>query len=75
MAQPAFWRTLFRTKPIEAYQKESQQSGLKRALGRWSLVSLGIGAIIGGGIFTLTGVAAKNYAGPALALSFVIAGV
>jgi APA family basic amino acid/polyamine antiporter len=37
-------------------------------------VSLGIGAIIGGGIFTLTGVAAKNYAGPALAISFVIAG-
>jgi len=74
MAQPDFWRTLFRTKPVEAYQKESQQSGLKRALGRWSLVSLGIGAIIGGGIFTLTGVAAKNYAGPALALSFVIAG-
>ncbi|GIV25293.1 MAG: hypothetical protein KatS3mg026_0985 [Bacteroidia bacterium] len=55
MVQPDFWRTLFRTKAVEAYQKESQQSGLKRALGRWSLVSLGIGAIIGGGIFTLTG--------------------
>jgi len=74
MAQTDFWKSLFRTKPIELYQKESQESGLRRALGRWALVSLGIGAIIGGGIFTLTGVAAKNYAGPALAISFVIAG-
>ncbi len=69
-----FWTNIFRTKPIETYQRESQESGLRRALGRWALVSLGIGAIIGGGIFTLTGVAAKNYAGPALAISFVIAG-
>jgi APA family basic amino acid/polyamine antiporter len=74
MAENTFWKSLFRTKAIEAYQRESQESGLRRALGRWALVSLGIGAIIGGGIFTLTGVAAKNYAGPALALSFVIAG-
>ncbi|MCX8113274.1 MAG: amino acid permease [Bacteroidia bacterium] len=74
MLQSTFWRSLFRTKPVEAYQNEAQQPTLRRALGRWSLVSLGIGAIIGGGIFTLTGVAAKLYAGPALALSFVIAG-
>ncbi|MCS6895763.1 MAG: amino acid permease [Bacteroidia bacterium] len=74
MANPTFWRSLFRTKPVEAYQKEAQQTTLRRALGRWSLVSMGIGAIIGGGIFTLTGVAAKLYAGPALAISFVIAG-
>lgn len=66
---------MFRTKSIEAYQAQVAESGLRRALGRWALVSLGIGAIIGGGIFTLTGVAAKNYAGPALALSFVLAGV
>ncbi|MEN3040990.1 MAG: amino acid permease [Bacteroidia bacterium] len=75
MANPTFWRSLFRTKSVEAYQKEAQQTTLRRALGRWSLVSMGIGAIIGGGIFTLTGVAAKLYAGPALALSFVIAGI
>ncbi len=74
MAQTNFWKSLFRTKAIEAYQAQAEQSGLRRALGRWALVSLGIGAIIGGGIFTLTGVAAKNYAGPALALSFVLAG-
>ncbi|MCS7161747.1 MAG: amino acid permease [Bacteroidia bacterium] len=69
-----FFYSLFRKKSIEAYQQEANRSGLRRALGRWALVSLGIGAIIGGGIFTLTGVAAKNYAGPALAISFVIAG-
>ncbi len=75
MAMDEFLKSLFRVKSIERYQKESQESGLQRALGRWALVSLGIGAIIGGGIFTLTGVAAKNYAGPALAVSFLIAGV
>ncbi|MCS6790189.1 MAG: amino acid permease, partial [Bacteroidia bacterium] len=72
--ESVFWKSLFRTKPVEAYQQEAQKSALRRALGRWSLVSLGIGAIIGGGIFTLTGIAAKLYAGPALAISFVIAG-
>jgi hypothetical protein len=43
-------------------------------LGRWALTSLGIGAVIGGGIFTLTGIAAHDWAGPALALAFVLAG-
>jgi APA family basic amino acid/polyamine antiporter len=52
-----------------------KKSELKRVLTKWGLTSLGIGAIIGGGIFTLTGIAAHDYAGPALALSFVIAGV
>lgn len=52
-----------------------KKSELKRVLTRWGLTSLGIGAIIGGGIFTLTGIAAHDHAGPALALSFVIAGV
>jgi APA family basic amino acid/polyamine antiporter len=48
---------------------------MKRALGAMDLVLLGIGAIIGTGIFVLTGIAAANHAGPALALSFVIAAV
>ena len=52
-----------------------KKSDLKRVLTKWGLTSLGIGAIIGGGIFTLTGIAAHNFAGPALALSFVIAGI
>lgn len=52
-----------------------KKNDLKRVLTKWGLTSLGIGAIIGGGIFTLTGIAAHDYAGPALALSFVIAGI
>jgi APA family basic amino acid/polyamine antiporter len=68
-------RQLFRKKPIEAYQEDIQTSQLKRTLGKWELTAIGIGAVIGGGIFVLTGVAANEYAGPALALSFVLAGV
>ncbi len=49
--------------------------GLKRTLGPWGLIALGIGAVIGSGIFVITGVAAADYAGPAIILSFVIAAV
>jgi len=65
----------WRKKPISAYQAEMKKSELNRVLGRWGLTSLGIGAIIGGGIFTLTGIAAHDHAGPALALAFIIAGI
>ena len=67
--------SIWRKKPISAYHADANKSDLKRVLTRWGLTSLGIGAIIGGGIFTLTGIAANEYAGPALALAFVIAGV
>jgi len=67
--------SLFRKKPVSAYEADVKKSELKRVLTKWGLTSLGIGAIIGGGIFTLTGIAAHNFAGPALALSFVIAGI
>ncbi len=65
---------LFRTKPIDQLLQEAgdKEHGFKRALGGTSLVLLGIGAIIGTGIFVLTGTVAANYAGPALMLSFVI---
>src|SRR5690349_949011 len=46
---------------------------LKRTLGPWGLTALGIGAVIGGGIFVITGQAAAEHAGPAIILSFVIA--
>jgi APA family basic amino acid/polyamine antiporter len=49
--------------------------GLKRSLGAFSLTMLGIGAIIGAGIFTLTGEAAARYAGPAIVYSFILGGV
>jgi basic amino acid/polyamine antiporter, APA family len=67
--------SIWRTKPVAAFEADMKKSELKRVLTRWGLTSLGIGAIIGGGIFTLTGIAAHDYAGPALALSFVIAGI
>lgn len=67
--------SVWRVKPVSAFEADMKKSDLKRVLTKWGLTSLGIGAIIGGGIFTLTGIAAHDYAGPALALSFVIAGV
>ena len=67
--------SIWRKKPIDAYNADASKSELNRVLSRWGLTSLGIGAIIGGGIFTLTGIAAHDHAGPALALSFVIAGI
>src|SRR5215470_1473837 len=69
---------LFATKSLEAVLDEARQEGehtLKRALGPLNLITLGIGAIIGAGIFVLTGQAAAQYAGPAIVLSFVLAGV
>ena len=56
-------------------EASDEHSGLKRTLTRWNLVLLGVGAIIGAGIFVLTGQAAASYAGPAVILSFVIAGI
>jgi len=61
---------LFRTKPIDP----NANTGLKRCLTAWDLVLLGIGCIIGTGIFVLTGVAAAEHAGPGIVLSFVISG-
>src|SRR6478672_10814373 len=66
---------LFRKKPLEAYDDDIKSSQLNRSLGKWELTAIGIGAVIGGGIFVLTGVAANQYAGPALALSFILAGI
>lgn len=66
---------LWQRKPVEHFEIEMKESKLKRVLGRWGLTSLGVGAIIGAGIFVMTGVGAKEYAGPALALSFIVAGI
>jgi len=64
--------SLFRTKPINA--DAYCDTGLKRCLNAVDLTLLGIGAIIGAGIFVLTGVAAATKAGPAIVLSYVVAG-
>lgn len=67
---------LLRKKSINELILESQQkSGLKKSLGALDLTALGIGAIIGTGIFVLTGIASAQYAGPALVLSFVLSGI
>jgi len=67
--------SIWRTKPLRALFAESERSGLTKTLGPFDLVALGIGAIIGTGIFVLTGVAAAQYAGPGLVFSFVLAGI
>jgi len=65
---------LLRQKRIEDLQEEATaDSGFKRALGSIDLTAIGIGAIIGAGIFVLTGQAAAKYAGPAIVISFVLA--
>lgn len=66
-------KQLFRTRTMT--HEQYADSGLKRCLSAFDLTLLGIGAIIGTGIFVLTGIAAANQAGPAVVLSFVIAGV
>ena len=67
---------LFRRKPIEKLLAEAEgDTGLKRALNAKNLITLGIGAIIGTGIFVLTGTAAANHAGPAIVLSFILSGL
>src|SRR5581483_1474251 len=60
---------------IAAEASETGEHSLKRALGPLNLIALGIGAIIGAGIFVLTGQAAAEHAGPSIVLSFVLAGV
>ena len=73
------WRSsLTTTKSIETLTAEAAGShghGLKRVLGPWRLIMLGIGDIIGAGIFVLTGLAAAQYAGPGILVSFVMAAV
>jgi APA family basic amino acid/polyamine antiporter len=66
--------SLLAKKPLQSAMSEAKSDQLKRALGPWSLVALGIGAVIGAGIFVATGEAAKNKAGPALMFSYVLAG-
>lgn len=70
-------RSLFSLKPIEKLMKESTDTGhgLKRTLGPVNLVMLGIGCIVGAGIFVLTGQAAAMYAGPAIVISFIFSGI
>jgi len=66
---------LFIKKSVDQIQREASSHHLKRVLGPVNLVFLGIGCIIGAGIYVMTGNAAANFAGPAVLLSFIIAGI
>ncbi len=69
---------LLATKSLDVLMKESQETGehsLRRALGPINLLTLGIGAVIGAGIFVITGQAAAQFAGPAILFSFILAGI
>lgn len=71
------YQRLFKKKDIATVLSESagDKNGLKRSLTATNLVALGIGAIVGTGIFVITGTAAANYAGPALTISFIISAI
>ncbi|MGC5013479.1 amino acid permease [Streptosporangium sp. DT93] len=68
---------VFRRKPIEEIDETEggREGGLTRVLGLWQLTAIGVGGIIGAGIFTLAGTVANGVAGPAVVVSFLIAGV
>ena len=66
-------KQIFQKKPIAKLMQESKQKTLARTLGALDLTMLGIGAIVGTGIFVLTGVVAAKHSGPAIILSFAIA--
>ncbi len=69
---------IFTTKPLDTILAESRETGehsLRRALGPTQLIAIGIGSIIGTGIFVLTGPATANHAGPAVILSFILAAI
>lgn len=71
----SFAKSLFRTKSIESILEGARKNSLKKTLGALDLVLLGIGCTIGTGIFVLTGVAAAEYAGPAISISYALAGL
>lgn len=66
---------LFIRKPLAAVRTDAERHGLVRALGPLQLVMIGIGCIIGAGVYVMTGTAASNYAGPAVVVSFALAAV
>jgi APA family basic amino acid/polyamine antiporter len=71
-----YWfRRLGQIKPVELLWGDAENSELRRALSAFQLIFVGIGAIIGTGIFVLSGLAAAKNAGPAVTISFIVAAV
>lgn len=75
MARFRMGEGVLRRKPIEHIEETESGGGLERSLGLWQLTAIGVGGIIGAGIFTLAGTVANGTAGPAVLVSFLIAGV
>ncbi|MFB7652879.1 MULTISPECIES: amino acid permease [unclassified Streptomyces] len=75
MARFRMGEGVLRRKPIEHIEETERGGGLERSLGLWQLTAIGVGGIIGAGIFTLAGTVANGTAGPAVLVSFLIAGV
>ncbi|MEV5018660.1 amino acid permease [Streptomyces sp. NPDC053780] len=75
MARFRMGEGVLRRKPIEHIEETESGGGLVRSLGLWQLTAIGVGGIIGAGIFTLAGTVANGTAGPAVLVSFLIAGV
>jgi len=73
--EPPTLQQLFRTKSIEQLTESAEKTGLRKTLEAPDILLMGIGAIIGTGIFVLTGVVAANYAGPGIIFSFMISGI
>lgn len=73
------WRSLFARRPLDLLQREletdAQRPLLRRVIGPIDLMLMGVGVIVGAGIFVVTGTAAAIYAGPAITLSFLLAGL
>src|SRR5690554_8156084 len=68
--------SIFSRKPLNELLNEANESGecaLKRTFGPWGLVALGVGAVIGAGLFSITGMAAGNFAGHSIMISFISA--
>lgn len=76
VSQQEGMHNFFAKKNLQSLLEEADtEDGLRRALGPWNLITLGIGAIIGAGIFVITGQAAAQFAGPAIVISFVLAAI
>ncbi|MFF7604299.1 amino acid permease [Streptomyces parvulus] len=75
MARFRMGEGVLRRKPIEYIEETESGGGLVRSLGLWQLTAIGVGGIIGAGIFTLAGTVANGTAGPAVLVSFLIAGI
>src|SRR5439155_15778446 len=75
LSQAVFRERYVIRKPPAAMRRDAERTGLAKTLGAGHLVALGVGAVIGAGIFTVTGVVTAQYAGPAVAISFIVAAI